>query len=372
MNNGTFEINGVIQSDWFDVQHIDVVAELSEGTTFEKPGFYQIECQQVNLQMKGAITTSPNLKLPPLRGSIRIDEGRYEQRWQQLVQDLVDKAAEVQFEVWFDYPIVRDLQLDLDIIAPNNLWVESDLGEIFANLGEIRIETSINGELVGPIQKPVFSGRVDLLEGELSLSGGHQFEIQEGSYVENKNALEFNPWYEITAETVEPIRSVQVPTTDGENRTKDLRVVVRLNGYLKEKHNPVFEVEVLRKGAGEEYQLTQHQILSILTLGGTDPLGSEASTPAHVLQQYVGSRIAKAAGFSKTHFDLSPDNFEESRFLLTKEFLPHLSLTYSSTFQLHTEPRIEVEYQINRHFYIKGERNERGKYGVDLKLERRF
>ena len=372
MNNGTFEINGVIQSDWFDVQHIDVVAELSEATTFEKPGFYQIECQQVSLQMKGAITTDGNLKLPPLRGSIRINEGRYEQRWQQLVQDLVDKAAEVQFEVWFDYPVVRDLQLDLDIIAPNNLWVESDLGEMFANLGEIRIETSINGKLVGPIQKPVFSGRVDLLEGELSLSGGHEFEIQEGSYVENKNALEFNPWYEITAETVEPIRSVQVPTTSGEIRTKDLRVVVRLNGFLKEKHNPDFEAEVLRKGAGEDYQLTQKEILSILTLGGTDPLGSEASTPAHVLQQYVSSRVAKAVGFSETRLDLSPDNFEQSRFLLTKEFLPHLSLTYSSTFQLHTEPRIEVEYQINRHFYIKGERNERGKYGVDLKLEQRF
>ena len=371
MNGGTFDINGVIQSDWFDVQRIDAVAELSEGTTFEKPGLYQLECQSVNLQMKGDIATDGNLELPPLRGSIRIKEGRYEQDWKQLVQGLVDKTAEVQFEVWFDYPIVRDLQLDLGIIAPNNFWVGSNLGEIFTNLGEIEIETSINGELVGPIQKPVFSGRVDLLEGELSLSGGHQFEIQEGSYVENKNALEFNPWYEITAETVEPIRSIQVPATDGEIHTKDLRVTMRLNGYLKDKHNPEFQAEVLRKGAGEEYQLNQHQILSILTLGGIDLLDPEASTPALVLQ-HASSRIAKVAGLSETRFDLSPDNFERSRFLLTKEISQRLSLTYSSTFQLHTEPRIEVEYQINRHFYIKGERNERGKYGVDLKLEQRF
>ncbi len=378
MNSGTFEINGVIQSDWFDVQRIDVVAELGEGTTFEKPGFYQLKCQSVNLQMKGAITTDGNLKLPPLRGSIRVKEGRYEQDWKQLVQDWVDKAAEVQFEVWFDYPIVRDLQLDLDIIVPNNFWVESNLGEIFPTVGEIEIETSINGEIVGPIQKPIFSGRVDLLEGKLSLSGGHQFEIQEGSYVENKNALEFNPWYEITAKTVEPIRNVQVPTTDGEIRTKDLRVVMHLNGYLKDKHKSEFREEVLRKDAGEEYQLTQQQILSILTLGGTDPLDSEASSiPTRVVQQYLSSRIAssriaKVAGLRETRFDLSPDNFEQSRFLLTKELSQHLSLTYSSTFQLHTEPRIEVEYQISRYFYIKGERNERGKYGVDLKLEQRF
>ena len=98
----------------------------------------------------------------------------------------------------------------------------------------------------------------------------------------------------------------------------------------------------------------------------------KAMRPADFVQGILGRRLAKATGFSKTHFDVSPDNFEQSRFLLTKELSERLSVTYSSTFQLHTEPRIEVEYQIDRHIYIKGERNERGKYGVDLKLERRF
>ncbi len=364
MNGGTFEANGMIQSNWFDVQHIDLVAELSEGTTFRKPGLYEVECQSVDLQMRGDVTTEGNLKLPPLRGSIRVKRGLYEQDWRQLVQDLVDKTAEVQFEVWFDYPVVRDLQLDLDIIAPNNFWVESNVGEVFTHIGEIEIETSINGELVGPIQKPIFNGRVDLLEGELALFGGHQFEIREGSYAENRNTLEFNPWYEISAETVEPIRNVQVPAGDGEFHTRDIRVEVHLNGYLEEKQVPEFQVEVLGKGAGEDYPLTQPQILSILTLSGANPLDP--------VQGILGHRFAKAVGFSKTHFDWSPDNFEQSRILLTKELSERLSVTYSSTFQLHTEPRIEVEYQIHRHFYIKGERNERGKYGVDLKLEQRF
>ena len=372
MNDGTFEVNGVIRSDWFDVQQVDLIAKLSEGTTFRQPGLYQMECQSVNVQMKGDITTDGNLKLPPLRGSVRVKEGRYKQDWKQLVQDIVDKTAEVQFEVWFDYPIVRAVQLDLDIIAPNNFFVESNLGEVVTYFGEIEIETSINGELVGPIQKPIFSGRVDLLDGELSLSGGHQFEIQEGSYVENKSVLEFNPWYEITAETVEPIQSVQVPTTDGELHTRDIRVVMSLNGYLKDKHPPEFQAEVLRRGAGEEYALTQHQIFSILAFGGVDLLDSEGYTPADLVQGYIGNRFARAMGFSKTHLDVSPDNFEQSRILLRKELSDRLSLTYSSTFQLHTEPRVEVEYQINRHFFIKGERNERGKYGVDLKLEQRF
>ena len=367
LNGGAFEINGMIESNWFDVQRIDLVGELSEGTTFRKPGLYEVECQSANLQMKGEITTDGNLNLPPLSGAIRIQRGLYEQDWRQLVQDLVDKTAEVQFEVWFDYPIVRDLQLDFDVTAPNNFWVKSNVGEVVTTIGEIEIETSVTGEVVGPIQKPIFNGRVDLLEGELYLFGGHQFEIREGSYVENKSALEFNPWYEITAETVEPIRSAQVPAADGQLYTRDIRVTVHLNGYLKDTHNPEFEVEVLRKGAGEDYeQLTQQQILAVLTLGRSSPLD-------RYLGSLIGSSpIAKVVGLSETQVDLSADNFEQSRFLLTKELSDHLSLTYSSTFQLHTEPRIEVEYQIDRHIYIKGERNERGKYGVDLKLERRF
>ena len=119
-------------------------------------------------------------------------------------------------------------------------------------------------------------------------------------YVENKNALEFNPWYEITAETVEPIRGVQVPATNGEFHTRDLRVVMQLNGYLKDKHNPVFEAEILRRGANEEYDLTQPQIFSILTVGGVDLLDSEAYTATDLVQGYLGNRFAKAMGFSKT------------------------------------------------------------------------
>ena len=139
LNDGTFDIYGSIQSNWLDVQHLNVFAELGSGTTFEKPGLYWVKCQRIDLAMKGPVTVDGGLKLPPLSGSIRVDEGRYEQHWKELVEEWVDKMAEVQFEVWFDYPIVRELQLDLAIVAPNNFWVES-------NLGNIKIEASVNGK----------------------------------------------------------------------------------------------------------------------------------------------------------------------------------------------------------------------------------
>ena len=373
VNDGMYKIDGSIQSNWLNVHHMDVSAELIGGNTFEQPGLYWIKCRKANLAMKGNVITNGNVKLPPLRGTINIDEGRYQRHWQQLIKDLFDKKADVQFEVWFDYPIVRHLQLDLNTVAPNNLWVESDLGKI-------KVEASVNGKIVGPIQKPIFSGRVNLLEGEISLFAiDHQFNIQSGSYIENKDQIEFNPWYEITTKTAEPIRNVEIENTDGQIRVKDLNIIVNLSGYLNGPHRQEFHAEVLRKEASEEYQLTQTQLLAILTLGRSDPLASEVS-PAddasdlflRQSQRYLSNRFAEVTGLSGTRFDLSPNDLEKSRFLFTQELFERLILTYSSTFQLHAEPRIEVEYQINPHFAIKGERTEQGKYGIDLKLEQRF
>ncbi|MCZ6678434.1 MAG: translocation/assembly module TamB domain-containing protein [Candidatus Poribacteria bacterium] len=374
LNGGAYKIYGAIQSNWFDVHRMDVSAELRGDVTFEQPGLYRVTCRKADLAMKGPVTKNGSLKLPPLSGFIRVDEGVYEQHWKKLVKDWFDKAAVVQAEVWLDYPIVRDLQLDLQLAAPDNIWVESDFGKI-------RIEASINGKIVGPIQKPIFNGRVDLLEGEFSLFAiDHQFHIADNSYIENKNPIEFNPWYEITAETVDPIRNIEVETTDGQRHTKDLKIIARLSGYLNEKHNPELHAEVLRKGAGEEYRLTQRQILAILTVGDMDAFASEASSTSATSdlflrqsQRYIGDRFAKATGLDETRFYFSPDDLEKSRFLFTKALFERLELTYSSTFQLHgAEPRIEVEYHISPHFAIKGERNEQGKYGIDLKIKQEF
>jgi hypothetical protein len=292
-----------------------------------------------------------------------------------LVKQWVDKEADVQFEVLSDYPIVRDLQLELNIVAPEL--------KVISDLGRLEIEAFVNGKVVGPIQKPIFIGRIDLLEGEFSFFAlNYPFSIKSGSYIENRSQLEFNPWYEIYAETAEPIQNVPLETTDGQVNPKDLTVTARLSGYLNEKHQlPELEAEVLKKGAGEEYpQLAYGQIISILT--GIDPFASGPSltgsaNPSDFFlrqsQRYLGNQFAKYVGFREARFDISPDSFEKSRFLFTKELSERLAVTYSSTFQLHdAQPRIEIEYQIKQHISLKGERNEQGKFGIDLQLEQKF
>ncbi len=377
LNGGVFKAEGFVQSDWHRVRYIDLSAILPGGSTFEEPGFYRVRCDEVNLTLQGEVERVQALSLPPVRGTVRVIEGQYERHWQELVKEWFDREADVQFEVWADYPIMRHLRFDLDVVAPNNFWVVSDFGKL-------KIEASIDGKILGRIQKPVFAGRIDLLpQSEFSLyTFEYPFVIQEGSYVENSSSLEFNPRYEIYAKTAEPIRGVGVISSDGRAHTRDIEIAAHMDGYLKEqqhKHRTQFFAEVLRRGAGEEYDLSQGQIISILATGDVGAFASESSPTGVTVplflrpsQRYFGNRLARVTGFHEARFDISPEAFEESRFLLTRELFERLLLTYSSTFQIHAEPRIEVEYQIRRGLSITGERSEQGKYGVDLKLEQRF
>ncbi|MDE0185856.1 MAG: translocation/assembly module TamB domain-containing protein [Candidatus Poribacteria bacterium] len=365
LNGGAYRINGSVESDWHRIQNLNLTAALSGGCVFEMPGVYWVELERADLAINGG------LKLPELTGSIHITEGRYENHWRELVENWFDKDAGIQTEVWFDYPIVRDLRLNLAVFADDNLRMESDIGEL-----EVAVSV-VNGKIVGPIQKPIFDGRVNLLEGQFSLLD-HLFSINEGSFIENTNPFEFNPQYKIDAETIDPIRNIPLVTTDDQERTKDLNIKARLSGYLNEHRPPEFQVEVLRKSAGEEYQFTSRQIVRILSFGGADtsePLSAGATSNLLLRhsQRFLGSRVADAVGFvDDVRFDISPSAFEASQFFFTKAISERFFLTSGFTFQLHTEPRIEVEYLINRHITVKGEKNEQGKFGIDLKLQQKF
>ena len=387
LNGGAYTADGYGSSHWHRIGYVDLTATLEGGSTFEDYGLYRITCGEVNLFMKGAVggDESRNLmignssgsveNLPPIQGTVRIVEGTYERDWQQLVNEWFDQAANIQFEVWSDYPIMRDLRFDLDVLAPNDF-------RVISNVGKLDIEVSIDGKLSGRIQKPSFIGRVNLLpRSEFTLESIiYPFTIEEGSYVENTNPFEFNPRYEIYAKTLDPIERVQVISTDGAHRTRDVEISVRLSGYLREdeqRHRPQFYADVLRRGAGEEYDLSQAQIISILATGDVaalerSPLGASLPFVFRPSYRYFGNRLGRLIGMREPVVDINPTGDGKPRWLLSREIFERLLVTVNSTFQIHAEPRIEVEYRIKRGFSVTGERSEQGKYGVDLKLEQRF
>ncbi len=399
LNDGTYNLEGWVKSEWSPLVNqittdLNVQLQLDNGCSFQQPNLYYIRLNRADLLLSGQTTSTSQSPLDwepltgNLQGSLIFSQGQYEQRWEDLVTIWSDTSSDLALRQFVsEFPFWQNLKLNLEISAPENIKLTSEFGDV-------EIETAINGQLIGPIWQPILNGRVDLLQGEFSLFAIDQpFKILSGSYIENNGGqFVFNPKYTILSETTQPIRNVDLVTVDGQIRNRDLVVRANLNGYLNEKHNPVLSAEVLEKEVGEEYRLDQKQILSILTLGMIDPSTLQTATfgstdtilrtqdqlspmvSSFVLQQgqrYFGGRIARLMGFRQTRLVLNPNEFESSRFLLTKEISNRLALTYSSTFQLHTEPRIEIEYELGKNFAIKGERDQ-GKFGVDLKVEKRF
>ncbi|MDE0043762.1 MAG: hypothetical protein OXT74_17105, partial [Candidatus Poribacteria bacterium] len=177
LNGGAYQADGYGRADWHRLEYVDLTATLEGGSTFKDPGLYRVTCGEVEVFMKGAVGGggSGSLivvesgdsveSLPPVRGRVQILEGVYERHWQDLVDEWFDPAAELHLEVWSDYPIMRDLRFDLNVDAPNDFRVVS-------NLGELDIEVSIEGKLSGRIQKPSFIGQVNLMpRGEFKLKG---------------------------------------------------------------------------------------------------------------------------------------------------------------------------------------------------------
>ena len=384
LNGGAYRADGRGTSNWHRLEYLDLEATLEGGSTFKDPGLYSVTCGEVNVFMKGAVrgrdlmivNSGDSVEgLPPVQGTFRIEEGIYERHWKDLVNEWFDPAAEIQFEVWSDYPIMRDLRFDLRVEAPDDFRVVSDLGEL-------DIEVSIAGKLLGRIQRPSFMGRVNLMpRGEFKLKAIHYpFMIEEGSYVENTNPVEFNPHYDIYAKTLDPIEGVRVIATDGTAHTRDVEISVHASGYLKQdeqRHRPVFHANVLHSGAGEQYDLTPLQIASILATRDvsaleTSPFGASLPFLAGSSSRILGDRLDDILGVQAV-VDVNPTGGGATRFLLSRKIFERILFTYSSTLrQIHGEPRIEVEYQIKRGLSVTGERNEQGTYGMDLKLEQRF
>ena len=424
LNGGKFTAGGTLKSEWLDVTEINTWATLKDGCIFQNPQLYWVRCGRVDLTMIGDVIPTGKVKLPVVRGTVRVTDGRYKRPWRELANEWINQeSAEIQFEVLSDYPIIRHLRLDLDVVAPDNISMVSDLGDF----NDIKV--SVNGKVVGPIQRPVYNGRVNILEGEFQVFAiDHPFTIKEGSYGENTNPLLLKPYYEIYAETSEPIRNVSLRNLD----IKDVKVKLHMSGYLNESHNPELEVEILDSEIGENYQLTltQTEILSILTFGDTESLSvtdvdAMSSSGREVMlrqgERFVGNSVARFVGLREARVNLTDPLNLESRsdgfladgsfmvdplldlrndFLLTlddpisaidpngqiestklKEISKRLAITYSNKISYlnklsENTPYIEVEYQINKHMSVAGERyrinQNTERYGIDLKLELEF
>jgi len=245
LNGGNFSIRGSITAPpdrriWQTPPLLDVSANLT-GVVFEQPEAYQANLNSAEFRLHG------ELLQPYLTGSLNIDSGYYQQNWE-IVRDWLTGISIKEVDVALDYPILRDLYLDLDINIPSDFRVLSSI------TGPTDFEIACLGKLIGPINQPVFTGDVSVRDGKIGLVL-QPFEFIEGSTISNRDSFNFDPTLNIFLRTPNRIRGV-LPRDES---IVDIQVYATFTGTL---NNPNFTLSAPTATTTEV--LTHEDIIAFL------------------------------------------------------------------------------------------------------------
>ena len=360
-NDGVFQCSNTIGLSGYQLTDLNISGKWND-VLWEQPGF-------VSATSEGAVQLLGTFDKPRLKGDVIVHDGSFGQSWQSIIQGIISKQAKGRSDVILDYPLVKNLELDLNVqipqVQPNSFWLDT--------VGT-KIQPLVNGRVVGPINPPeriVFVGQVNILEGEFSYFN-RKFFIKTGT-IENSSPYILDPKYNIEAEIASPIVNAKIP---GAQEPKDVRITLSMTGTLQSPQPPILGAEVIKPG--EQYDFDQWQILMLLAFGniaGQEGVGVPYSTSGAATdfitrqaEMFVGGKIADKLHLRELQLGISDGEGSSPRFLITKEIYSQLAVTYISTYSLSAKPYLlGIEYKLNKNISIAGTRNEYGKFGMDLK-----
>ncbi|MBD3184852.1 hypothetical protein GF312_21395, partial [Candidatus Poribacteria bacterium] len=289
---------------------------------------------------------------PIITGNITVNRGEYTESLNSLIQKTF-QSREIGFKAFLDYPLVQDLELDVNVQIPGDLRMENSLMNV-----EAQAAARVRGSLAGPL---VF-GQASIVEGEFAYFG-RTFTITEGTI---RNRAEINPEYDITAET-----EVQSDVADGvDDETFIVRIEIR--GTLNERLPPSFTI--VGEGVTQETpDLSEEEIISILALGATPEQllnrasESSSSSPQMLAKWYLENQAEKRLNLTEFDIQIDPDNSKETRLVMAKQLMSQISVLVDVGYG--GLERLGLEYELTKHLAISGE-IQRKDWGLDLKAKR--
>ncbi len=289
-----------------------------------------------------------NLERHSLSGEIRVQEAEYN-RHADLFRD---------FSVLF--PLARTgsrkqeildrLALDLQIRFDNGMEIRTDT---------IRLEADSNLRLLGPASGISLLGRISATSGELTFLGNN-YEITKGG-VEFVNPLHIEPIFDLSAMTTVHGYRINLQLT---GRPDSIKPDMRSEPPL-----PMLDLLTLLSTG-----VTSQELLGRASEGGNVGMAA-SSLLAQGLSQQVESRMQRLLGFRQFRIDpflSSRSNNPTARVTLERRVQKNLSLTYSTDLTSAQQNIILVEYFFNPDYSLIASRDEKGQYGLDLRIQRRF
>ncbi|OYT71542.1 MAG: hypothetical protein CFK52_07870 [Chloracidobacterium sp. CP2_5A] len=242
--------------------------------------------------------------------------------------------------------------LDVRVEAPDTLFIRNNIADVVG---------SASLRLSGSVDNPDVSGRILITRGQLEFRND-RFEVTRGvvSIPEGPTGTTF---YDIQAEA----------TIQG------YRIIVGLTGTA-DNFNPILR---------SEPNLPQSSILSLLATGTLPPPDiantataaqrANVSAATTLLSELLTERIEEQTGrlFGINQFQIDPllvgrGGDPTARLTVGRRITKDLSVTFSTNLATAEEQIILIEYRLRNNLSIIGLRDQRGNFGFDVRVTKRF
>lgn len=338
---GTATFNGTINLENMTIKNFVILAELDQVSLRVPQGFRTVS--NAELTLRG------DLKSQLLLGEIDVEEATYTRSVDLLAQLTTASSAPA---VLKSGPSALDtLSLDLAVRFKSGISLSTETVRLTAD-GRLR--------LLGPAANPSLLGRIAAETGEITFLGNH-YEITKGG-VEFVNPLRIEPHFDVAAQTT--IKGYKIHLLlrgTPDNIQPDLR---------SEPPLPVLDLVTLLSAG-----VTSQELVGTSSKGSSG-LGLAASNIlAEGLSRQVESRVQRMLGFRQFKIDpflAGRSNNPTARVTMERRLSSRLSVTYSTDITTSQEQIVLVEYFMTPHYSLVVSRDENGKFGLDLRIQRNF
>jgi translocation and assembly module TamB len=248
-----------------------------------------------------------------------------------------------------DSPLNK-LHFDVSIVSTPELQVQTSLARISGN-ADLRLR--------GTAARPQLLGRVDIAEGDVSISST-KYHVERGE-IAFKN----------------PTRIEPVLNLDATARVRDYDITL---GF----HGPVDKLSLTYRS---DPPLPEGDIIALLALGRTreeavvTPAAEQTTISttsnailSEALNSATSSRMQKLFGISRVKIDPEaggPENNPNARVTIEQQVSDQVTLTFISNLAQSAQQIVQVEYQVNRRISVVAVRDQNGVLSFDVKYRQR-
>src|SRR6266403_456838 len=251
---------------------------------------------------------------------------------------------------------LRNLQFDVEAVSAPDARMEWPGAELQAD-ANLRVR--------GTWEHPILLGHIHLLSGDLYFAG-NRYRVTRGD-------LNFaNPF------RLDPVLNVEASTT-----IQQYEITLNFNGpaskltlaYRSDPPLPANDIITL-------LALGQTSSESTARSGGTSQSGTAGASAilSEAISSQLGGRLERLFGITRFRVDpglagvgsTGSEQNAAARITVEQQITRNLTLTYVSNVSSTQQQVIQVEYNVDRNVSIVGVRDQNGKFGIDIKIKKRF